>query len=112
LSTKTPLRLHDGRNSVNEESVSNSASIVSAKAMSFFTIESRAFATLSERRHWPLSDEAREELVFALSASLKSVGLSDEWREEIAARLERLEAGTAKLLDAREIVDELRAKLG
>ncbi len=59
-----------------------------------------------------LSDEAREELVFALSASLKPVGLSDAWREEIAARLERLEAGTAKLLDAREHVDELLAKLG
>ena len=59
-----------------------------------------------------LSEEAREELVFALSASLMPASLSDAWRDEIAARLERLATGTAELLDAREHLDELRAKFG
>ena len=59
-----------------------------------------------------LPDEAREELLLALSASLKPASSGDAWRDEIGARLERLESGTAKVLDAHEQLDELRAKFG
>ncbi len=59
-----------------------------------------------------LPEEAREELLTALSASLRPVELSPAWHAEIARRLEQIESGEAVLLDAETHLAKLRAKLG
>lgn len=59
-----------------------------------------------------LPEEARQELMLALGASLRPVGLSDAWREEVARRLGRIKSGNALLLDPTEHLEELRAKFG
>lgn len=59
-----------------------------------------------------LPEEARQELMLALGASLRPVELSDAWREEIATRLERIKSGNAVLRDPMEHLEELRAKFG
>ena len=57
-----------------------------------------------------LSADEREELVGALSSSLESRELSDEWRAEIERRLERIDSGEAVTIDADEHLRLLRAK--
>ncbi len=59
-----------------------------------------------------LPEEAREELLTTLSASLRPVELSPAWHAEIARRLANIESGEAVVLDAETHFAELRAKLG
>lgn len=57
-----------------------------------------------------LPQEEREELVGALSDSLDSLRVSAEWEAELARRIEKVESGEAKVIDAEEHLAELRAK--
>ncbi len=59
-----------------------------------------------------LSDSEREELVEVLSRSLQPVEISEQWRTELARRIEKIESGEAVLHDAESHVRMLRAKFG
>ncbi|MEX1362395.1 MAG: addiction module protein [Nannocystaceae bacterium] len=59
-----------------------------------------------------LPSDEREELVGALSHSLEPASSSPEWQEELARRLQKIEAGDAVFHDAEEHLQALRARLG
>jgi len=60
-----------------------------------------------------LPAEEREALVDALAESLERPqdGLSDEWKTEIARRIEAVERGESKLIEGDEVDARLRAAL-
>ncbi|MEM7157574.1 MAG: addiction module protein [Myxococcota bacterium] len=58
-----------------------------------------------------LPADEREEIVEALSNSLETDSLGPQWREEIARRLQKIEAGDAVFHDAEEHLRALRSKL-
>ena len=59
-----------------------------------------------------LSSEERERLLDALAASLDDQGSLDEaWGNEIARRVEELDAGNEAGIPAEQVFAELRAKL-
>jgi putative addiction module component (TIGR02574 family) len=62
-----------------------------------------------------LSVEERSRLAHDLFGSLRSDEerqIADEWVEVAESRIDEIEAGTAKLIPAEEVIRELKAKYG